>query len=116
MPIIIVIIVIIVIIIIIVKIIIIIIIIIIYTRKFTSITDSLVARRPRVAWPLISSWIAEYLQDLHVYDPAAASWMDLSAAVGGSPPPARFGHGFASAGGRLYVFGGLGPGGAFWSY
>ena len=55
------------------------------------------------------------LDDLRAYDPAAMAWTDLSAAVSGSPPPARASHGFTSAGGRLYVHGGtrgLGEGGA----
>ena len=46
------------------------------------------------------------VQDLHVYDPAAMAWTDLSAASSGTPPSARYGHGFTSAGGKLYVHGG----------
>ena len=49
------------------------------------------------------------LQDLHVYDPAAMAWTDLSAASSGTPPSARSGGGFASAGGKLYVHGGFDP-------
>ena len=47
------------------------------------------------------------LQDLHVYDPAAMAWTDLSAAASGTPPSARAYHGFTSAGGKLYVHGGI---------
>jgi hypothetical protein len=43
-----------------------------------------------------------------VYDPAAGSWTNLSAALSGTPPSPRFGHGFTSAGGKLYVHGGFG--------
>ena len=46
------------------------------------------------------------LQDLHVYDPAAMAWTDLSATASGTPPSARMYHGFTSAGGKLYVHGG----------
>jgi hypothetical protein len=55
------------------------------------------------------------LNDLHVYDPAAGAWTDLSAALSGTPPSPRGGHGFTSAGGKLYVHGGSddsGEGGA----
>ena len=51
------------------------------------------------------------LQDLLVYDPAAMAWTDLSAAASGTPPSAREGHGFTSAGGKLYVHGGFGGSG-----
>ena len=46
------------------------------------------------------------LSDLHVFDPVAMAWTDLSDANPGTPPTARFGHGFTSAGGKLYVHGG----------
>jgi hypothetical protein len=54
------------------------------------------------------------LIDLHMYDPAAGAWTDLSAALSGTPPSPRIGHGFTSAGGKLYVLGGCdgGEGGA----
>jgi N-acetylneuraminic acid mutarotase len=45
------------------------------------------------------------LNDLHVYDPVAGAWTDLSA-VSGSPPSLRWSHGFTAAGKALYVFGG----------
>ena len=48
------------------------------------------------------------LQDLLVYDPAAMAWTDLSASASGTPPSSRQSHGFTSAGGGLYVHGGLG--------
>ena len=54
---------------------------------------------------------AGLLNDLHAYDPAALAWTDLSFGFTGSLPTATFGHGFASAGGRLYVFGGRGSAG-----
>ncbi len=46
------------------------------------------------------------LNDLHVYDFVANSWTDLSSSAAGIPPTARAFHGFASAGGKLYVYGG----------
>ncbi len=45
--------------------------------------------------------------DLHVYDPVAMTWEDLSAAASGTPPAARCLHGFAALGGKLYVHGGV---------
>ena len=48
--------------------------------------------------------MAAVLADLHQFDPATASWTDLSALP--DPPPPRRSHAFASAGGVLYVHGG----------
>ena len=53
------------------------------------------------------------LGDLHSFDPVAVAWTDLSDAVQGTPPVARWGHGFTclilqGALGRLYVHGGYG--------
>ena len=53
------------------------------------------------------------LSDLHSFDPVAMAWTDLSDAVQGTPPVARWGHGFTclilqGALGRLYVHGGYG--------
>ena len=50
---------------------------------------------------------AVFLSDMHVYNPVAMAWMDLSSPRSGDPPSARFGHGFTSAGGLLYVHGGV---------
>ena len=47
------------------------------------------------------------LADLFLYDPATLAWTDLSALSSGDPPSPRAGHGFASAGGKLYVHGGI---------
>jgi N-acetylneuraminic acid mutarotase len=47
-----------------------------------------------------------YVDDLHCFDPVDLIWTDLSAAVSGTLPTARAGHGFTLAGGLLYVFGG----------
>jgi hypothetical protein len=46
------------------------------------------------------------LDDLHSFDPATMIWTLLSAANDTLLPSARSGHGFTSAGGRLYVHGG----------
>ncbi len=68
--------------------------------------------RPLLAQPCILSFSlpflsAGYLADLRSFDPAAMVWTLLSPGAGsGSPPSARAQHGFASAGGKLYVHGG----------
>ncbi len=49
---------------------------------------------------------AGFLDDLHVFDPATMTWTLLSVAYDAGRPSARSGHGFTSAGGRLYVHGG----------
>ena len=46
------------------------------------------------------------LGDLYSFDPANMTWTLLSAAEDSVRPAARDGHGFTSAGGKLYVFGG----------
>jgi hypothetical protein len=50
--------------------------------------------------------VAGYLDDLHSYDPADMTWTLLSAAEDSTRPSARAQHGFTSAGGKLYVYGG----------
>ncbi len=45
------------------------------------------------------------LDDLHSFDIAAMTWTKLSAA-NGTLPSARSEHGFTSAGGKLFVYGG----------
>ncbi len=46
------------------------------------------------------------LDDLHAFDLAAMAWTLLSAADDAPRPSARYGHGFTSMEGRLYVHGG----------
>jgi hypothetical protein len=65
-------------------------------------------RRRRAPRPSRPPPCAGRLNDLHVYDPAAGAWTDLSAALRGTPPSPRIYHGFTSAGGKLYMHGGLG--------
>ena len=67
------------------------------------------ARTHRRGNTLITLPPAGYLDDLHTFDPATMAWNPLSAADSARRPSARYGHGFASAGGRLYVHGGSGP-------
>jgi hypothetical protein len=50
--------------------------------------------------------IAGSSNDLHAYEPTSMTWFDLSSYVLGALPPVRQGHGFASAGGKLYVHAG----------
>jgi N-acetylneuraminic acid mutarotase len=52
--------------------------------------------------------VAVLSNDFHVYNPATMTWFDLSSHALGTPPTARFQHGFTSAGGKLYVHGGYG--------
>ena len=66
-------------------------------------------------YTLLSPHTAHLLNDLHEYDPATRAWTDLSAAISGTPPSPRGLHGFTSAGGKLYVHGGLGDNGMCWS-
>ena len=49
---------------------------------------------------------AAFFGDLHEFNIAANTWTDLSSLVEGVPPAARDRHGFASVGGKLYVYGG----------
>jgi hypothetical protein len=50
------------------------------------------------------------MDDLHSFDPVDMTWTLLSAAEDSTRPSARAKHGFASAGGRLYVHGGFAGG------
>ena len=52
------------------------------------------------------------LGDLHSYDPVHRRWTNLSAPAAGAPPSHRDSHGFAAAGGLLYVHGGESSSGA----
>jgi hypothetical protein len=59
--------------------------------------------------------LAGQLDDLHSFDPTTMIWTRLSAADDAGRPSARDGHGFTSAGGRLYVHGGYCPtGSGYW--
>ena len=51
------------------------------------------------------------LGDLHVYNPIAMAWTDLSIPASGTPPSPRDWQGFAAAADRLYVHGGEGESG-----
>mmetsp|Transcript_28106 Transcript_28106/g.66499 ORF Transcript_28106/g.66499 Transcript_28106/m.66499 type:complete len:166 (-) Transcript_28106:1509-2006(-) len=50
------------------------------------------------------------MNDLHAYDTASGSWMDLSSPRAGAPPSARYRMGFTASVGKLYIFGGHGSG------
>ncbi len=50
--------------------------------------------------------LSAFRDDLHEFNIDAKVWTDLSSPVLGTKPTARDGHGFASAGGKLYVHGG----------
>ena len=62
----------------------------------------------------LSATCSGYLKDLHVYDPVAMTWEEISVVVYGTPPSPRGKHGFASAGGKLYVHGGQDDNGNTW--
>jgi hypothetical protein len=51
--------------------------------------------------------IAAGLNDFHAYNPATLTWFDLSDNALGTPPTVRHRHGFTSAGGKLYLHGGI---------
>ncbi len=54
-------------------------------------------------------WYADsagFYSDLHVYDSHSMTWFNLSGHIIGTPPTARWAHGFTSSGGKLYVHGG----------
>jgi hypothetical protein len=46
------------------------------------------------------------LKDFLMLDLANMTWTDLSTSVLGNSPSSRYGHGFTSAGGKIYVQGG----------
>jgi hypothetical protein len=46
------------------------------------------------------------LNDLYALNPANMAWINLSSIVGGALPSPRCNFGFASAGDKLFVFGG----------
>jgi hypothetical protein len=50
---------------------------------------------------------AGLLDDLHAFDPATMTWTNLSVADDTGRPSARSNHGFTSAGGLMYVHGGI---------
>ncbi len=56
---------------------------------------------------------ASRFDGLHAFDPATMRWTLLSAVLDAPRPSARYGHGFTSAGGKLFVHGGYGIGGTY---
>jgi hypothetical protein len=50
---------------------------------------------------------------MHVYNTSTAAWTNLTgqADPSSAPPSPRWGHGLVSAGGNLYIFGGIGEDG-----
>jgi len=70
-------------------------------------TVSLPPTRRRSAIHSTTPPSADYLDDLHAFDPATMTWTLLSAALDAPRPSARYSHGFTSEGGKLYVHGGI---------
>jgi hypothetical protein len=56
------------------------------------------------------------LNDFYALNPANMTWINLSSSVSGSLPGPRCNFGFASAGGKLFVFGGEATEGYFEFY
>lgn len=52
-----------------------------------------------------------FFNDLVEFDQLTMSWTDLSSQIRGTHPSERYNHGFTSADGVLYLFGGLNDGG-----
>ncbi len=49
-----------------------------------------------------------YFEDLYVLDLSLMTWSDISSELQGQPPSPRALHSFVAAGGRIYIFGGIG--------
>ena len=49
----------------------------------------------------------DFSNDLYLFDVSEGIWSNLSGIVAGSKPAPRVFFGFASSGGKLYLFGGL---------
>ena len=56
--------------------------------------------------PMQLTWLTDFFNDLHMFDPVDMTWTDLSAKVSGTTPAPRYGHCFAAAGGVLLAYGG----------
>jgi hypothetical protein len=67
--------------------------------------------RCMLSWYFFAATGPELKNDLHVFDPVSLTWFNLSIHPLGTPPAARSGHGFTSAGGKLYLHGGYHGGG-----
>ncbi len=61
---------------------------------------------------LSASSTAKTLAGLNVLDTSKHRWSDLSGTIHGEQPTPRYSHGFTSAGGKLYLHGGIGNEGA----
>ena len=55
------------------------------------------------------------MNDVYQFDISAGQWANLSNVVKGDRPAPRASFGFASVGGRLYLFGGLNWNGKLWA-
>jgi hypothetical protein len=63
---------------------------------------------PLLAVILSASSTAKTLAGLNVLDTSKHRWSDLSGTIHGEQPTPRYSHGFTSAGGKLYLHGGIG--------
>ena len=58
-------------------------------------------------WSDYGQQVGQTLNDLYMLDPSTNTWSDLTYSAIGPRPPPRWGHGFASADNKLFVFGGM---------
>ena len=58
------------------------------------------------------NFAVSFLHDLYEFDLATLEWADITNQILGTPPPHKFYHGFTSADGILYTFGGMNAAGA----
>ena len=58
-------------------------------------------------WSDYGQQVGQTLNDLYMLDPSTNTWSDLTYSAIGPRPPPRWGHGFASANNKLFVFGGM---------
>ena len=72
--------------------------------NFPHLSDIFVTDR---VFDQISSGMGEDMNDLYMFDTKTVTWTNLSEQISGTPPLPRHSFGFASNGGKLYVFGGL---------
>ncbi len=55
---------------------------------------------------LMIAYDSGVLNDFFAFNPVDMAWTNLSGLVSGTPPSPRHNFGFASAGGKIFVFGG----------
>jgi hypothetical protein len=64
------------------------------------------AKPCEIALQLMAAFASGVLSDFYSFNPITMTWKNLAGLVYGASPSPREGHGFASALGRIFVFGG----------